>query len=1616
MAKRLNKSVIVVLTLLGMTVTMAAGVILLINLPKRDPLEFLKKAETAFKKGEFESAVKLYQSAYRCAQGIHDPKASEYLIKAGESAMAGGNARTAVSTWRTVTLNEPLNSAAQEHLVNFFLEAAELSDNSLQAWSQVQQDAELLIDMAKKSGGTSYRGSYARGVALLAQRTAKPTNAEEGKKCLLEAAKGDKSNPDYARALANYYLSLDNGQNPAAPFIKDAAGVFETLIANPSSDVGSQATAYLYRGQFYADPRVRAAKLVAPDAEKRAIADFEKSIQLQPNNVDAFVGLGDYWHNLKVTATRGGAPSARVEEYKANAKQAYDRGIKADPDHYTAYLQLAQMYAEDTRLDDALQVIKARLDRPMKRDHYLAWRNRSYLAHMRSVSFRIALAKLGPILEKGMSGDEYLKAVSPIQQQLEQIYKETIADLPSGADHPIALIMQGRLLILKNEPQQACQVLEKALKLSTGNTEVMRVLAGLYARTGSPGLAEELLEQVMTASGGLDVDALASLALVKVQIQKPEEALALAERVLKADPRNQAALDARLQAYQQQQNYRGIAEAAKAMPRTAAAGPDKVTQAITLRLEAESQEKRDPAKLAQAERLLREALKTDPLNTAALQNLTGVIMTDPQRAGEAVEVLNTAQEAGQKELARIAATQPSGQQTGELKALLMRLQLLRITVDPKVPEAEKFGRREEIVKKETDPLVRALDLFQLYRTTPGHHEQAYAAIQEACKLKPEDGAILGTAFETAIAQKDWKTVDLLLEKGISIGLDPSGGHLMRAQMLLTRPDPANHYEEAAREARACLDKLPNNSEAYSLLGRAQLATNNLEEAQRSFEQATRLNPLNSASAVGLAMLATFQNRDAKTREQLLEQANRLAPRHPWVLGEMQANQDRRDRKGGIARREELRRSDPKDLSNLTQLAELYALEGRSDDAKAAYEESRKLDPQNLLVAEKYAAFLLNRKPPQAKPAIDLVRTVTQSIDAKESARRAAAQLLLAGVMQMSSEKRAPDAPKLEEVDAAYIAAAKVYEKPEICLQVGEFFMRTGRSKLAEEWLRKTIEISAKASSDRRKGYQMLLQSLIRNMGPQQASEVQKDLDAFAREYPEENVTLLFQAEIELAAGHDDVGIKAYTDFINKQPTAAIGYWRRALAYSRRSQWDDAIKDLTQVKRLQPNNSPARLELASAIENSGINPDGSLDRSKQEQALAELQSLVKDQPDNMSGMEQLFGSYLKLKRYDSAADLIAAGVKRSPDLPAWDEYRLHLAAARGDVAAAIQHATNAVEKSKQDLAAVDTLLKLQLAFGRFDELIAYTAKLDPKVREQGAIFLRTGCAYLRKGDNTRAVEYILHALSVAGDRLPAFVQVLSEEFVRPVDGQALVAATNARINANKAEERPGKMVLVRLNHRLGNPEISVKLLKELIETAPANAWEKSFLTQQMAQEFYLAKKYDEARSAYQSVLQLQPNDPVTLNNLAYLLIDQFKDAKAALPYARRAVDAASDETPEKAGVLDTLGWNLVLLEDYDQGIYHLNRAIEMKNRMAPLHYHLAEALQRRSEKPGARDKNADVERARAEVDLAHKLVMQSGADPDGLLPSIAGLGDKLGLRLAKELPKATTQPLAAPIMP
>ncbi len=105
---------------------------------------------------------------------------------------------------------------------------------------------------------------------------------------------------------------------------------------------------------------------------------------------------------------------------------------------------------------------------------------------------------------------------------------------------------------------------------------------------------------------------------------------------------------------------------------------------------------------------------------------------------------------------------------------------------------------------------------------------------------------------------------------------------------------------------------------------------------------------------------------------------------------------------------------------------------------------------------------------------------------------------------------------------------------------------------------------------------------------------------------------------------------------------------------------------------------------------------------------------------------------------------------------------------------------------------------------------------------------------------------------------------------------------------------------------------------------------------LASLYESAQEYDKAIARYRRLLEISPNNPAILNNLAYALAVRKNNVAEALPMAEKAYNLAKGD-PRLA---DTLGWIYHLAGQQEKAVKLMEDAVRVAPRNPEVHLHFA----------------------------------------------------------------------------
>lgn len=439
-----------------------------------------------------------------------------------------------------------------------------------------------------------------------------------------------------------------------------------------------------------------------------------------------------------------------------------------------------------------------------------------------------------------------------------------------------------------------------------------------------------------------------------------------------------------------------------------------------------------------------------------------------------------------------------------------------------------------------------------------------------------------------------------------------------------------------------------------------------------------------------------------------------------------------------------------------------------------------------------------------------------------------------------------------------------------------------------------------------------------------------------------------EALTDLAALYSELGdtagaIEMLNRVSQKRPNpkilAALGS-----AYEQANQHDLAVQALEKALHMDQNNTDVRRSLARNL----------LLADQYDKALEHYQVLVKADPQDPQNHLRLSQIYRHKRAFDKAHASLQKAAALAPsdtiEIP-YNEALLLETEGKADQAVAV------IQK------VIDTTAK------------SNPAEYNPRERSNRAFLFEKMGLLERSRDNFAAAEKAFRAMQEADPESAsrASVQVIetlraardykralaeSEAVLKKFPQDRSVAVARASILGDGGQASEGADLLRgMLKNSADDRELLLAIAQVLekgklydeaeqtVEKARSYAQTKD---QKRAVCFTLGallerqKKYDQAEKQFRLALELDPNDPSTLNYLGYMLADRNVRLDEAYNLIKKAVEL----DPENGAYLDSLGWVYYRQDKLESAEELLLRAIQKTGRDPTVHDHLADVYYKR----------------------------------------------------------------------
>jgi tetratricopeptide (TPR) repeat protein len=539
--------------------------------------------------------------------------------------------------------------------------------------------------------------------------------------------------------------------------------------------------------------------------------------------------------------------------------------------------------------------------------------------------------------------------------------------------------------------------------------------------------------------------------------------------------------------------------------------------------------------------------------------------------------------------------------------------------------------------------------------------------------------------------------------------------------------------------------------------------------------------------------------------------------------------------------------------------------------------------------------------------------------------------------------------------------------------LAELYSRTGRIRDAVLEAQEIIQ----RDPNNLEAHKLLGRIYLRSLGDSQGTQSHEVLNLAMEQYE-----ALVRIEPKNADNHLVLG-GLY--IVNKDLLKAEGEFKTALAIDPAS--EEAVTQLARLYDEEGNNKKA-IETLNSIPESGrsskvyatLGATYEQEKDYKSAVAAYQRALVLDK-DNLEAMRGLAQNLANDNQMEAALNAYKTLQEAdSQDAQASIEVaRIYRHQGKFDLALENLKKAEALAPEQPEVAYEEALV-LE-AQGKYDEAAALYQKLVTRSaspdghysageRNNRALFLdRLGDVYRQTGRTALALETFRKMVDLGGDEAArGYTEIIN---LYREQKQWPDATRTAQEAVQKLPDDKGlKLELAQQLADDGKAEEGIQLAKSVIKGDPADRdayaalsqiysrlkrWkeaedslgeaeklatrpeEKAYVQYFRGVLYDRQKKYDQAEQAFRQVLQQDPNNSSTLNNLGYMLVDHNMHLEEALAMIKRALEFE----PQNGAYLDSLGWAYFKLGKYDEAEENLRKASDKTPNDATVQDHLGE---------------------------------------------------------------------------
>lgn len=733
----------------------------------------------------------------------------------------------------------------------------------------------------------------------------------------------------------------------------------------------------------------------------------------------------------------------------------------------------------------------------------------------------------------------------------------------------------------------------------------------------------------------------------------------------------------------------------------------------------------------------------------------------------------------------------------------------------------------------------------------------------------------------------------LIQKALLVS--PSSPYVLLANARLTGAQAKGDFNNTRQQLIQILGKHPEYTAAWSLLGDIELRSLSIEKAEEAFSKSLSLNPENINDRFKRTLLS-LQVQNLESAQQDLVWLKKLAPNNigtHYLNGIIQAHL--RNFKEAIPSLEIAQKNEDRFPLALLSLANAHHMEGNLVQAEGYAYRFLAIDPENVAGRKLLATVKL--KSDNAQEAETLVRPVVdENAEDVNALNILSSALLKQGKLEEGIDvlskivELQPGSPQAQvKLGASLLVSGDIsgLEHVETALQLDPTYEQAGLVLVSALIKQKDFDGAIKVVDEfEQKNPNSAAHHVLRGqvyMATKRIDDAKGEYEKAFEITPGDPVISQNLAFLAIKDKDFDLARSYYLKVLDRHTNYLPAMLKLAALADMQRDTEEMVKQLEQAKNAHPKEVQPRVMLARYY----------LSQGKPEQVptlIEELDPSLKSQPDvlNVVGL-----SHLQRKEFLDAKVIFQELSTQRRDAP---QPHQHMGLAYLGLG----------EKSKAE-EAFEKALEISPSY------------LEPRIELVRLL--------LHRKERGKALQN----LTILKELVPEHPEVLQLDAARArLDGNQKEALTLSKLAFKKSPTTRNMLVLAQQNWAMGQKQEAQNILDSWLKEHP-----KDVLARLELADMYLGTGEEaNASDEYARILEVQKDNTLALNNLAWLLRD--KDPKQALKYAEQAVDQ-SQQSPL---AMDTLAVVLLKNNETVKAQRTIERALEKLPNNPSIKYHSA----------------------------------------------------------------------------